>query len=587
MWYLLTREEVPFLFDQKDENVVMKVQPVAKPPPPRRPTQPPNPVSSGGHPNQHQHQPVYFPSALGAVHPPTDRPPPMYVDSSNGHVRLPYIHPPNNHHPPSNHHPPPSSYAPNSQLPVATRRPSLENKTVNGTISVGAERPTSGLINQNLVLTQPSTPGFLRNSVNASIKFTPPQQNEQDNKKIHSSQPLPSSSSVSVRNTPPHHNIDSESRKLQSTQPPSKPPPNNQPVVVKGTMRSSSKALFTKNLYNKADDEEEGDNEDDEDYNLEPHEVYDWIAMDTSADLQSITTSPVKQVTKINIKEAIYNSTGGSSEDDNIYATFTDRTSIPPDSSRPNNVPALQLELQINSPPYNPNVTNGRNSKGVTPSKTGVRTVPLAAAGLRIGTGPLPGPDSGGSKSSDNSLGPLTAGSSSALPTPSPMMSKPNGGIGVNVVAPPRISVVATPHANPGGNQFTPNAAAAAGMGGFGGGGPSSGGPVRNAGASGRVKPAPPPKSPYAVKETTDVKRNRAQLPANMTHAKPTTGDWLKKRYIVNNYILLDVLGEGSYGEVFNVDKVTSTVFDECVLIFQHRCRFDSVRIEQLTPYTV
>jgi serine/threonine protein kinase len=35
-----------------------------------------------------------------------------------------------------------------------------------------------------------------------------------------------------------------------------------------------------------------------------------------------------------------------------------------------------------------------------------------------------------------------------------------------------------------------------------------------------------------------------------MTHAQPTTGDWLKKRYIVNNYILLDTLGEGSYGEV-------------------------------------
>ncbi len=27
-------------------------------------------------------------------------------------------------------------------------------------------------------------------------------------------------------------------------------------------------------------------------------------------------------------------------------------------------------------------------------------------------------------------------------------------------------------------------------------------------------------------------------------------GDWLNKRYIVNNYILLDILGEGSYAEV-------------------------------------
>jgi hypothetical protein len=52
------------------------------------------------------------------------------------------------------------------------------------------------------------------------------------------------------------------------------------------------------------------------------------------------------------------------------------------------------------------------------------------------------------------------------------------------------------------------------------------------------------------VIETTDVKRNRAQLPKNTEHAKPTTGDWLEKRYIVNDYILLYNLGTGSYGEV-------------------------------------
>jgi hypothetical protein len=57
----------------------------------------------------------------------------------------------------------------------------------------------------------------------------------------------------------------------------------------------------------------------------------------------------------------------------------------------------------------------------------------------------------------------------------------------------------------------------------------------------------------YEVKETNDVKRNRAKLPPTMIHAKPTTGDWLKKRYIVNNYILLDTLGTGSYGEVQNL----------------------------------
>ena len=55
---------------------------------------------------------------------------------------------------------------------------------------------------------------------------------------------------------------------------------------------------------------------------------------------------------------------------------------------------------------------------------------------------------------------------------------------------------------------------------------------------------------PHSVKETSDVKRNRAQLPSQLIHDKPTKGDWLKKRYIVNNYIMLDTLGTGSYGEV-------------------------------------
>lgn len=52
------------------------------------------------------------------------------------------------------------------------------------------------------------------------------------------------------------------------------------------------------------------------------------------------------------------------------------------------------------------------------------------------------------------------------------------------------------------------------------------------------------------VKETKNVKRNRAQIPTQLAHALPTTGDWINKRYIVNNYILLEILGTGSYGEV-------------------------------------
>ena len=78
----------------------------------------------------------------------------------------------------------------------------------------------------------------------------------------------------------------------------------------------------------------------------------------------------------------------------------------------------------------------------------------------------------------------------------------------------------------------------------------------------------PPTGTPHAttnptfeVKETSDVKRNKAKLPT-LAHAKPTRGDWLKKRYIVNNYILLDTLGTGSYGEVrLCKDRTTDQLF--------------------------
>ena len=74
--------------------------------------------------------------------------------------------------------------------------------------------------------------------------------------------------------------------------------------------------------------------------------------------------------------------------------------------------------------------------------------------------------------------------------------------------------------------------------------------------------PKPNKEPPHAVIETSDVKRNKAQLPSTLTHAKPTTGDWLKKRYIVNNYILLDTLGTGSYGEVkLSKDRTTDTLY--------------------------
>jgi hypothetical protein len=64
------------------------------------------------------------------------------------------------------------------------------------------------------------------------------------------------------------------------------------------------------------------------------------------------------------------------------------------------------------------------------------------------------------------------------------------------------------------------------------------------------------------VKETTVVKRNKVDLPTNLNHAKPTAGDWLNKRYFVNNYILLDTLGVGSYGEVSIFHSLIDAFFD-------------------------
>lgn len=78
------------------------------------------------------------------------------------------------------------------------------------------------------------------------------------------------------------------------------------------------------------------------------------------------------------------------------------------------------------------------------------------------------------------------------------------------------------------------------------------------------ISARPPPTSAPVpvVKETTNVKRNKVQLPTKISHAKPTTGDWLNKRYIVNNYILLDTLGAGSYGEVrLCKDRVSDKLF--------------------------
>ena len=86
--------------------------------------------------------------------------------------------------------------------------------------------------------------------------------------------------------------------------------------------------------------------------------------------------------------------------------------------------------------------------------------------------------------------------------------------------------------------------------------------PVPNLGPGPNLVPTPQDLNLPVVKETKDVKRNRAQIPDTLRHAKPNTGNWLNNRYIVNNYILLDVLGTGSYGEVrLCKDRISETLY--------------------------
>lgn len=54
------------------------------------------------------------------------------------------------------------------------------------------------------------------------------------------------------------------------------------------------------------------------------------------------------------------------------------------------------------------------------------------------------------------------------------------------------------------------------------------------------------------MKDTANITRKKAQLPQQeqLEHPAPVGGSWLKNRYIVNNFILLEPLGTGSYAEV-------------------------------------
>lgn len=53
------------------------------------------------------------------------------------------------------------------------------------------------------------------------------------------------------------------------------------------------------------------------------------------------------------------------------------------------------------------------------------------------------------------------------------------------------------------------------------------------------------------IRDTKVVKKKRAELPQrNLPHPTPKFGDWLNSRTMINNYIILEALGSGSYAEV-------------------------------------
>ena len=202
--------------------------------------------------------------------------------------------------------------------------------------------------------------------------------------------------------------------------------------------------------------------------------------------------------------------------DDGLSADFSAEQSLQRHPSKPQNVPTLNI----------PTPTSNK----LQPPMSGGPTGGMQQGALQQFQGPPPG----------------------NVIIPRQFMSPGPGPMGKNMSPfpvgspPPRFLGPRGPFPIPNGSPPPANIAAGISIQGPGSGGsgimPMNLGPRRSA-------PIP------VVKETTVVKRNKVDLPTNFNHAKPTAGDWLNKRYFVNNYILLDTLGVGSYGEVWSISS--------------------------------
>lgn len=249
----------------------------------------------------------------------------------------------------------------------------------------------------------------------------------------------------------------------------------------------------------------------------------------------------------LNVMVSHGNPTASMDEEDAFGADFSIGTSIATDSKRPALVPKLALPAPRPDGIQVQQVGRPQGlSLNVAPSVVGARMA-VPGRGLPGRGTPTPGHA-------------LNTTWNNNRPVPSPLHANTNSPM--NLTIPAKVGNAVVPSANvpfaamtTGANSRRVLSGNVPQMGGRGG--PSNRAPsvttVRTQRQIGALMgQAPPEASPAkpTVKETTDVKRNRALLPSNTSHPQPVSGDWLKKRYIVNNYILLDVLGTGSYGEV-------------------------------------
>ncbi|CAM9644716.1 unnamed protein product, partial [Scytosiphon promiscuus] len=97
-------------------------------------------------------------------------------------------------------------------------------------------------------------------------------------------------------------------------------------------------------------------------------------------------------------------------------------------------------------------------------------------------------------------------------------------------------------------------------------------------------------KEQEAVKDTANITRKKAQLPQQeqLEHPTPVGGSWLKNRYIVNNYILLQPLGTGSYAEVrLAKEKTSNTLYAVKIMNKDFLKKRQARKMERRTTFDV